>query len=150
MPTPLRCTRFAEVQAALDALAGAGAKAPAAGRFTPAQALLHCAQSIELSMTRYPELRSGLFRATVGPLVKRKFLRAGFMSHDTSAGIAGVPDPAPDAELAAASARLRAAMTRFQGFDGPLGPHLAYGRCSKAEYEALHSMHVADHLRAWI
>jgi hypothetical protein len=151
MASSLRCTRFTEVQAALDALARAvDPAARGTGRFTLAQAVEHCAQSVECSMTGYPELRSGFFRATIGPLVKRKFLRAGSMSHDTSAGIAGAPDPAAGVDLAVAIAHLGAAIARFQAFEAPLAPHLAYGRCSKADYEALHSMHIADHLGAWI
>ena len=82
--------------------------------------------------------------------MKRKFLRAGFMSHDVAAGIAGAADPAADADLASAMARLRAAIARFRAFEGTLFPHLAYGSCSKPDYEQLHSMHVADHLGAWM
>jgi hypothetical protein len=149
MSHSLRCTRFTEVLAALEALP-LHPHAARAQRFTPAQALEHCAQSIEYSLRGYPRLRSWLFRATVGPLAKRKFLRAGFMSHDVSAGLAGAPAPAADAELASALVRLRAAIAAFGSHEGPLVPHLAYGTCTRDEYEALHSMHVADHLRAWM
>jgi len=145
----LRCTTFSDVLAALDALPLTTPEA-APQRFTPAQAVVHCAQSIEYSMTGYPRLRSALFRATVGPLVKRKFLRAGSMTHDLAAPIAGAPAVPADADLASALARLRAAIAGFRCFDGALLPHLAYGACSRSEYEALHSMHVADHLRAWV
>lgn len=150
MPSSLRCSRFADVLVALDRLPLAPPPPARPQRFTPAQTLVHCAQSIEYSMTGYPRLRSALFRATVGPLVKRRFLRAGYMSHDVAAGIAGAADPAADADLASAMARLRAAIASFRDFDGALGPHLAYGACSKADYEQLHSMHVADHLSAWM
>jgi hypothetical protein len=146
----LRCTTFSEVLAALDALP---LKTPAAAspqRFTPAQAIVHCAQSIEYSMSAYPQLRSGLFRATIGPLAKKKFLRAGLMTHDVAAPLAGAPAVPADVDLASSRARLRAAIAAFRGFEGALAPHLAYGACSKSEYEALHSMHVADHLRAWL
>jgi len=150
MPSTLRCSSFADVLVALDSLPLAPSTPSRPQRFTPAQTLVHCAQSIEYSMTGYPRLRSALFRATIGPLVKRKFLRAGYMSHDVTAGIAGAADPAADADLASAMSRLRAAIASFRGFEGPLGPHLAYGGCSKSDYEKLHSMHVADHLGAWM
>ena len=145
----LRCTTFTDVLAALDSLPLTTPRA-VPQRFTPAQALVHCAQSIEYSMSGYPRLRSAFFRATVGPLVKRKFLRAGSMAHDLAAPIAGAPAVPADADLASSLARLRAAIAAFRAFDGALLPHLAYGPCSKSEYEALHSMHVADHLRAWL
>ena len=150
MPSSLRCGSFADVLVALDRLPLVPSSPSRPQRFTPAQTLVHCAQSIEYSMTGYPRLRSGLFRATVGRLVKRKFLRAGSMSHDLAAGIAGAADPAADADLASAMARLRAAIASFRGHEGPLGPHLAYGPCSKSDYEKLHSMHVADHLGVWM
>ena len=145
----LRCTSFSDVLAALDRLP-LQTNGSAPQRFTPAQALVHCAQSIEYSMSGYPELRSGLFRAVIGPLAKKKFLRAGAMSHDVGAPIAGAPALPADVDLASALARLRGAIAAFRAFDGPLAPHLAYGVCSKSEYEALHAMHVADHLRAWV
>jgi hypothetical protein len=110
--------------------------------------LAHCAQSIEYSMTGYPKLRSGLFRATIGPLAKRRFLRAGKMSHDITAPVAGAPELAATLDFAAARARLRAAITAFRELAGDPAPHLAYGPCTKDEYARLHLLHVEDHLRA--
>ena len=114
------------------------------------RALAHCAQSIEYSMTGYPKLRAWPIRALIGPLVKRRFLSKGKMSHDLAAPIAGAPQIDPSVTLAEAAARLRKAIAAFRGFEGALQPHLAYGRCTKTEYEALHAMHVADHLRGVI
>jgi hypothetical protein len=113
-----------------------------------AWALAHCAQSIEYSISGYPRLRSGLFRATIGPLAKRKFLRAGAMSHDVRAPIAGAPDIPADLALADARTRLAAAIAAFRAHAGALAPHLAYGACTRDEYAALHLLHVEDHLRA--
>lgn len=124
------------------------AQPPAQG-FTLAQALAHCAQSIEYSITGYPSLRSGLFRATIGPLVKRRFLRAGRMSHDRAAPVPGAPVLAAELSLDDARARLRAAIATFRAHDGALAPHLAYGACTKADYTSLHALHVEDHLRSF-
>jgi hypothetical protein len=146
----LRCTTFDDVLAALDRLPLTPGKDAAPQKLTPAQALTHCAQSIEYSMSGYPQLRSGFFRAVIGPLAKRKFIKAGMMSHDVGAVLAGAPALAADADLAGALARLRGAIAAFRAWEGALAPHLAYGVCSKAEYEALHAMHVADHLKAWV
>lgn len=117
--------------------------------WTLAQAIAHCAQSIECSMTAYPKLRSRLFRATIGPIVKRKFLRSGAMSHDVTAPIVGAASIAATVTLDEACDRAIAASRSFAAFDGTLAPHLAYGRCSKAEYAELHWLHFQDHARSF-
>jgi hypothetical protein len=119
---------------------------PGPGGWTLAQTVAHCAQSIEYSIAGYPKLRSALFRATIGPLAKRKFLRAGRMSHDLAAPVAGAPALPPELALADARDRLRAAVAAFRAHPGPFAPHLAYGACSKDEYARLHLLHVEDHL----
>ena len=126
----------------------APAPGPTTG-FSLPQALAHCAQSIEYSIAGYPALRSGLFRATIGPLVKRRFLRAGRMSHDRAAPVPGAPALPPELSLDDARTRLRAAIAAFRAHAGPLAPHLAYGTCTKDDYAALHVLHVEDHLRAF-
>lgn len=142
MDQPLRFTSFEDVRAALDRLD------PTAAPTGAGRALAHCAQSIELSQTGYPRLKPWLFRATVGRLAKRTFLRRGFMKHDTTAPIAGAPDLPADLPIADAVTRLRAAIDEFGGHRDEPQPHLAYGRCSRAEYERLHAMHIADHWTA--
>lgn len=112
-----------------------------------ASALAHCAQSVEYSLTGYPALRSPLFRSTIGRIAKRRFLKRGVMSHDTNAPIAGAPEPG-ESNVESAVVRLRTAIEAFRAHTGALAPHLAYGECTRDEYEQLHSMHIADHLRA--
>ncbi len=133
---------FDEVLGELDRLTTSGARQQGAWSFP--WVLEHCAQSIEYSLTGYPVLRSGLFRATVGRIAKGKFLRSGAMSHDIEALIAGAPALSlSDANHAAD--RLRQAIAAFRAWEGSLAPHLAYGSCTKGDYEALHAMHVTDH-----
>jgi hypothetical protein len=43
------------------------------------------------------------------------------------------------------AARLRQAMTRFNGYSGPLKPHFAYGALTKPEFALAHSLHIANH-----
>ena len=117
--------------------------------WTLAHAIAHCAQSIECSMTSYPKLRSGLFRATIGPVVKRKFIRAGKMTHDVTAPIEGAAAIDAGIPLGAACDRAATALRWFADFDGALAPHLAYGRCTKLEYAELHLLHFEDHARAF-
>jgi Protein of unknown function (DUF1569) len=123
-----------------------GSLAPAYRGWSLARAIAHCAQSIECSMTHYPKLRSGLFRATIGPIVKRRFLRANAMSHDVTAPIAEISDAIA---LDEACDRALAAARAFAAFDGMLAPHLAYGWCTKPEYAELHWLHFEDHARKY-
>lgn len=97
-------------------------------------------------MTAYPELRSAVFRATVGRIAKAKFLRQGYMQHDVDAPIPGAPALDPEANVSKARNRLLLAMERLATFDGELAPHLAFGKCTRDEYEKIHSMHIAEHL----
>jgi hypothetical protein len=116
--------------------------------WTIGEVLAHSAQSIEYSLTGFPKLKSGLFRATIGPLVKRKFLRAGRMSHGVTNPIPGAPPISRTISFDDGRARLRAAIAAFRAHDGALPPHFAYGACTKDEYAVLHLLHVEDHLRA--
>lgn len=116
--------------------------------WTIGEVLAHSAQSIELSLAGFPKLKSGLFRATIGPLVKRKFLRAGRMSHGVANAIPGAPEISQTTSFDDGRDRLRAAIAAFRAHAGALPPHFAYGACTKDEYAVLHLLHVEDHLRA--
>ncbi|HVV83128.1 MAG TPA: DUF1569 domain-containing protein [Kofleriaceae bacterium] len=136
-----KLTTFDEVLAAT-----AGELPVASGSRTTAQHLDHCAASIVASLDGYPALKPWIVRATVGKLVKYVFLWRGTMHHDTSAPVPGGPT-LPDRPVAEAQAALAAAVERFRAHGGGLRPHPVYGGCSKAQYERLHSIHAADHLR---
>ncbi|SFJ80946.1 DUF1569 domain-containing protein [Jannaschia pohangensis] len=112
--------------------------------WTVARTLNHLAQSVDFSMDGYPELRSGLFRHTVGPLAFNVFQTRGEMSHDTAEVIPG--EVVDDGDAEQARTRLIGSLTRFASFDMPLRPHFAFGTLSKAEYAKAHVMHVQDHL----
>lgn len=110
------------------------------------QILHHCAQSIEFSMVGYPELKSLIFRKTVGKIAISVFLNRGYMNHGLNDEIAGAPKLSPDANLREAFGRLYKAIETFRNFSGELKPHLAYDSLSKEDYEAAHAMHIANHL----
>jgi hypothetical protein len=135
-------TRFDEVLAALDTFT-----LPAGTSWTEGQVLAHCAQSVEFSLTGFPKPRSVLVRKLFGPMVMKKFLKNGEMSHDVAGEIPGAPSlgtPTREEGLA----RFKKAIVDFRAHQGPLQPHFAYGEVTREQYEALHSMHFADHLRA--
>ena len=141
----LRLRSSDEALAEIERLERVAERLSIEGSWSLGQVLAHCAQSIDYSIDGYPSARSALFRATVGRLAMRAFLRRGYLSHDVVAPIPGAPSLEP---LSAAEgfSRLRAALARFAAFEGELAPHFAYGRVNKAEYDALHAMHLADHL----
>ncbi|MFO0675905.1 MAG: DUF1569 domain-containing protein [Polyangiaceae bacterium] len=116
-----------------------------AGAFSAGAALAHCAQSITFSLTGFPSLRSGLFRATIGRVALAKFLKQGFLRHDLRAPIPGAPD-LPELTWTEGKELLLDAIRRYRMHEGPFAPHFAYGVVTKSEGDRVHAMHVADHL----
>jgi hypothetical protein len=136
----MQLASFDDVNRALRALE----QAPPAGAYWP---LSHCAQSIEYAVQGYPKPKPWIVRALVGPMVLRRFLARGAMSHDVAATIPGAPVIEREGDVAQACARLRAAITAFRAA-AVLQPHFAYGPVERAQYERVQAMHVADHLTA--
>lgn len=139
MPAPRQLTSFEALltevrEVATEAPTGFGA------------AMAHCAQSIECSLDGYPKPAAWPVRVVIGPMLLKRFLGQGFMRHDTQAPVPGVPPPSPGLSTQEGVERLAAAIARFQAHTGPLAPHFAYGAVSKATYERVHVMHVANHL----
>src|SRR5258708_2695794 len=118
------------------------------GARSAAQALLHCAAAIELSITGYPALKPAIVRATIGRLVLRWFLSRGEIHHDVDAGIPGVPDASEGADLGPAVERLLQAISAFEAAPGKPADHFIYGPVTREQYARLHAMHIADHLSA--
>ena len=117
--------------------------------WTLPQTLVHCAQSIEYSITGFPQSKSPLFQSTAGSLAFKAFSWRGRMRHDLAEPIPGAPALAADIAAATALARLRQAIVDFHQTSQPLRPHFAYGDLSKAEYEQAHAMHLANHFSAF-
>ncbi|MDQ3262735.1 MAG: DUF1569 domain-containing protein [Myxococcota bacterium] len=116
------------------------------GAWNWAQILEHCAQSIEYSLTGYPENKSAVIRRTVGPLVHAHFAHQGYMKHALTAAIPGAPPLALPGAPELALARLEKAISDFQARTEPLAPHFVYGELSKPEYDRVQAMHLANHL----
>lgn len=146
-PRGLAFATLGEAMKALDRLGDATALPPPTA-FGWAQTLVHCAQSIEYSMTGYPQSKSALFQRTVGAAAFAWFSWRGRMSHDLGEPIPGAP-PLDGAELVQAEARLRRAVRDFEAWSGPLRPHFAYGELAREDYARAHAMHLADHFSAF-
>lgn len=105
----------------------------------------HLAQSIEMSMEGYPQPKGAWFQATLGTAAFSVFKMRGSMTHGLSDPIPGAPALQQLQTWQSGAARLRAAIVRFQNYQGALKPHFAYGALSHADYALAHTMHFANH-----
>lgn len=116
------------------------------GAWGPYRVFSHLAQSIELSISGYPEHESDLFKNLLGANVYAVFRRRGRMRHDLAEPIPGAAPIPEDGDLELALQRLRKALLDFDRYEGELAPHFAYGRLSKSQYAAAHVMHIDNHM----
>lgn len=105
----------------------------------------HLAQSVEFSMSGFPEQKPPLFQNTVGQLAYRVFSARGEMSHGLDEVIPGevVADGGP---ARAGLMRLKSALVAFRGYEAEMKPHFAYGSLSKDDYAIAHVLHINNHL----
>lgn len=134
------------VEAEKLALAAVSQRGPV---WTLAQTCIHCAQSIEYSLTGFPVSKSELFQRTAGAAAFSVFVWRGRMSHNLAEEIPGAPDLDPGIDLDAAMQRLRKSINSFARAETALKPHFAYGLLAKPEYEQAHAMHLANHFSAF-
>ena len=111
----------------------------------PFKVLSHLAQSIELSLAGYPQMKSAFFRHTAGAAAFSVFAASGAMRHPLTEAIPGAPELAETGNNDAALDRLLAALRAFAAHDGALAPHFAYGALDKPAYTRAHLMHLANH-----
>ncbi|MGX9461527.1 DUF1569 domain-containing protein [Shewanella sp. A14] len=116
------------------------------GEWNCATVLTHCAQSVEFSMTGFPEHKSTLFKHTVGALAFSAFVTKGAMSHNLAEPIPAAPSIHPNTDVNQALTRLIKSLNDFKKFNGSLSPHFAYGELNKADYELAHVLHFYNHL----
>jgi hypothetical protein len=136
------------IQETLDMLARLRQSAPSgSGVWNPYQVFTHIAQSIDYSMTGYPELKSALFRNTAGRAAFFAFSTAGAMKHNLSEPIPGAPAIASTGSVSDAIGRTMSALRTFAAYKGTLQPHFAYGELSKEEYTAAHVLHIQNHMQ---
>jgi hypothetical protein len=139
----LRLTSLAEAASVLEKLELTRARAR--GAWSVAQVFVHCAQSIEYSLTGFPKYKPWLFRVTIGKLALAKFIGQGAMRHDENAQIPGAPGP-EDLSPQLGRERLLRAIAAFSAHEGALAPHFAYGDVDRPRYDRVQAMHIADHL----
>jgi hypothetical protein len=106
-------------------------------------------QSIEYSMTGFPQAKPQIFQRTVGALAFGIFAWRGRMTHDLAEPIAAAPSLDANSAAAAVIAPLRRAIQAFRMWSEPLRPHCAYGALSTSGDGRAHAMHLADHFSAF-
>jgi len=116
------------------------------GKWDPVVVFNHCAQSVEYSMSQFPEHKSSLFKNTVGKLAFSVFTAKGKMTHGLSEPIPGAPLIKTNKNIEQALARLKQSLIAFDKYQGSFAPHFAYGELTKREYELAHIMHLNNHL----
>jgi hypothetical protein len=114
--------------------------------WSPAEVFNHCAQSIEYSISGYPELKPAWFRSSIGPLAFSVFAVRGAMRHSLNEAIPGAAALNSPASQVHALQRLQQAFADFAAYQGELQPHFAYGALSHAEYAQAHVLHLYNHL----
>src|SRR3989344_4963746 len=114
--------------------------------WSPAEVFNHCAQSIEYSISGYPELKPSWFRSSVGPLAFSVFAARGAMRHPLNEAIPGAAALAEPASQNQALKRLQQAFSDFNVYRGELQPHFAYGALDHADYAQAHVMHLYNHM----
>ena len=145
-PAPLNSERFASMDAALKTLEQLKTQAVRMnGAWDMAHVLHHAAQSIEYSISGFPEPKPAWFRATVGSYAFALFNARGQMTHKLDEPIPGAPDIARGQPLAPAIDHIVSALQSFERHAGALMPHFAYGALGKADYTRAHLMHLANH-----
>jgi hypothetical protein len=117
------------------------------GEWEPAQIFTHCAQSVEYSMSQFPEHKSNLFKSTIGKLALSVFSSKGKMTHALNEPIPSAPELNKKVDVIIALNRLKNSLIDFNNYQGTLAPHFAYGELTKDEYEAAHVMHLYNHLQ---
>ena len=117
------------------------------GEWDPYQIFTHCAQSVEFSMSQFPEHKSNFFKNTVGALAFSIFSSKGRMIHGLNEPIPSAPKLTKNLDAMIAINRLKKSLIEFNHYQGTLAPHFAYGELTKDEYEKAHLMHLYNHLQ---
>jgi hypothetical protein len=117
------------------------------GEWKLGKILSHCAQSIEYSLTGYPDNKSKLFQWTIGSVAFLVFSLRGKMSHGLSEPIPGAEAIADDTSVETGILRLTKAIDNFLLTETEsLKPHFAYGNLDKSGYDSAHTFHINNHL----
>ena len=114
--------------------------------WSPYQSFVHCAKTVDYSMSGYPSIKPAIIRNTVGKLVIRKFLKQGYMKHNLMADVPGSPAIDDSASSQDGIQVLIQSIEKYKAYKEDLKPHLLFGKLSKEQYDKYFALHIADHL----
>jgi hypothetical protein len=117
------------------------------GAWNAFQVFNHCAQSVEFSITGFPQSKSELFQHTAGQIAFSLFSARGEMSHNLHEVIPGAPELIAEGDIQLALNRLTTALRHFEAYNGALKPHFAFGLLNKPDYAVAHVLHINNHLQ---
>lgn len=117
------------------------------GQWSVYKVFVHCAQSVDYSMTGYPKHNSALFKNSIGKIAFSAFDAKRKMRHNLAEEIPGAEVIANSGDVEDALNQLKKSLLRFDEFSGKLQAHFAYGELTKTEYEKAHAMHFLNHLQ---
>ncbi|EOQ89131.1 four helix bundle metalloprotein [Leptospira yanagawae serovar Saopaulo str. Sao Paulo = ATCC 700523] len=117
------------------------------GNWTLGKVLSHCAQSIEYSLSGYPEMKSSIFRGSIGKIAFSVFAFKNKMNHGLEEPIPGAEEIPNNTDVKLGAKRLLQAIDRFsKTAESSLRPHFAYGELTKEEYDLAHTLHIKNHM----
>lgn len=117
----------------------------AIGSWDASRTFHHLSQSVEFSMSGFPEQKSPIFQKTVGKLAYKVFSASGAMKHGLDEVIPGEVIN-QGGQTQDAIIRLKKALLEFRCYDADLKPHFAYGHLDKDDYAIAHILHINNHL----
>lgn len=115
------------------------------GSWDASRTFHHLSQSVEFSMSGFPQEKPPVFQKTVGKLAYKVFRARGAMSHGLDEVIPGEVVN-EDGMTQEAIQRLKSALLDFKSYDADLKPHFAYGQLAKEDYAIAHVLHINNHL----
>jgi Protein of unknown function (DUF1569) len=108
------------------------------------QILIHCAESLEFCVRRYPSEAPWVIRATVGRLAFKELMKMGYFKPGMVNPRA--PRKREEGDERSALVRLRKAILDFQVYTGPMATHPFFGKIARQDFEKYQLMHLAHHL----
>ena len=120
------------------------------GEWSAYKVFVHCAQSVDYSISGYPLHKSDLFKETLGKTAFSAFKAKRKMHHNLAEEIPGAGSIEESGDVLKALAQLKLSLQNFQEYKGELKAHFAYGPLTKEEYELAHAMHFVNHMQEFL
>lgn len=115
------------------------------GQWNPYQILTHCAQSVEYSMSGYPEHDSDLFKNTVGTLVFSFFSPRKNVSW-VNGSCSGSASYRNQRRFNKCVGSIRESLDGFSRLPREVRTTFSYGQLTKEEFTIAHVIHLNNHL----